>query len=57
MTDTNDSLTSAESAGQEGMTHVISQGGFKTVESQRKRLASNGVTAKVICPPGVNTNG
>lgn len=52
MTDSNE-IASANG----GLTHVITQGGFKTVESHRKLLASNGVTAAVICPPGVDTNG
>lgn len=38
-------------------TEVLSQGGFKTVEAQRKLLRGAGVRAEVICPPGVNLNG
>ena len=56
MSDSQDSLTTADSDGNGGMTHIVSQGAFKTLESQRKHLASNGVTAKVICPPGVSAN-
>ncbi|QDV06631.1 hypothetical protein Poly30_21460 [Planctomycetes bacterium Poly30] len=56
MNDQNEGLSTELSDGK-GMTHVIAQGGFQTVEGHRKRLASKGVTAAVICPPGVDTNG
>ena len=56
MTESNENPIAATPADAEGMTHVITQGGFKNLESSRKRLASNGVKAAVICPPGVDTN-
>lgn len=37
-------------------THVLSQGGFKSVESQRKHLLAAGIGADVVCPPGEDPN-
>ncbi len=56
MTESNQNPLAANPADAAGMTHVITQGGCKPLESHRKRLASKGVTAAVICPPGVDTN-
>ncbi|MEL6429207.1 MAG: hypothetical protein AAFZ87_00170 [Planctomycetota bacterium] len=37
-------------------TEVIAQGGFKSLEAQRKRLGEHGIRAEVVCPPGANPN-
>ncbi|MEM6930994.1 MAG: hypothetical protein AAF602_28925 [Myxococcota bacterium] len=35
---------------------VLSQGGFKLVNGQRKLLRQAGIDSDVVCPPGVDPN-
>ena len=35
---------------------ILSQGGFKLVNGQRKLLRESGIDADVVCPPGVDPN-
>ena len=62
MTNSENSLSSGEAAGQDvtpqdGLTHIIVKGGFKTLESNRKLLKAKGVSSTVVCPPGTDLNG
>jgi hypothetical protein len=56
MTESENSLSEG-TAPPENLTHVITKGGFKTVEGNRKLLKSKGIEATVVCPPGTNLNG
>lgn len=37
-------------------TEVLSEGGFKAVDRQRKHLDGLGIAAEVVKPPGTNPN-
>ncbi len=37
-------------------TEILSEGGFKTIDAQAKRLRASGLRADVVRPPGSDPN-